>query len=149
MPGLKDDPNKFRGEISHSSSGVRSQTSVTMSCLGGEWVPCWELLSQITTSEPSFPQGAEDPAVILVPGPMESLCTKCNQKFATKEFYQFWPCFQPHPFSPRQCHFHQLRHGHVGICGTCKWQERWQAVARKADLKSMWVRPTYARLPKA
>lgn len=91
MPGLKDDPNKFRGEIGHSSSGGKSQTSVTMSCLGWECVPCWELLSQITTSEPCFPQGVEDPAGILVPGPMESLCTKCNQKFAPKEFYQFWP----------------------------------------------------------
>lgn len=92
MPGLKDDPNKFRGEIGDNSSAVRSLDSV-VSCLGAGGIPCWELLSQITSSDACFPQGMEDPAE--TPGARtcgKSPFMKCNQKFALKEFYQLWPC---------------------------------------------------------
>lgn len=120
MPALKDDPNTFRGEIGHASSGVRSLASVA-SCLGAGCIPRWQLLSQITTSESCFPRGAEDPAG--TPGARtcgKSPFTKCYQKFARKEFYQFWPCsLQPRQASPRQRHSHQLCHVFVGMCRTC------------------------------
>lgn len=72
MPGLKDDPNKFSGEIGHASSGVGSLASVA-SCLGVGCVPYWELLNQITTLDPVSPGGWRTLLGPLVPGPVESL----------------------------------------------------------------------------
>lgn len=84
MPGLKDDPNKFSGEIGHASSGVESLASAS-SCLGVGCVPYWELLNQITTLEPCFPRGVEDPAG--TPGArtcVKSHSTDCNLKFCSQ-----------------------------------------------------------------
>jgi len=91
MPGLKDDPNTFRGEIGRAFSGVGSLASAA-SCLGAAGIPCWELLSHLTASEPYFP-GAGWRTLLgpLVPGPVESLpALSAIRSSTSKEFYHLW-----------------------------------------------------------
>lgn len=68
--------------MGHTSQELDGSVASASRCLGVGCIPHRELLSQITASEPCFPQGMEDPAGTSGARTCgKCCCTKCSQKF--------------------------------------------------------------------